>query len=973
VYPSKKRFSIEKEGGAIHNCDMGSAKVFSSHSLEHLLSQLDEQLREDELGLFSKHFIVVPSPAAKEWIQRELAKRRSPKAILGMQFKDWQEGLKILAGPLPLPKRNELLCALWTPLHQILGETHSEKKQLDLVEGLADLFLERYQFGAKLFPEWIEDLWTKVATIHGWKTLKEALGEVAPKHPFPFYLFGMDILPKEALQFFLQHQNPRVFRFSPCAMFWEDFRSHFERKYLMKKWQRMDSEKVDLLESFLKEANPLLSNWGVLGRKQLAAFDEDRVELFEEYPLKEEGSSQLDLLKRDFLLLEKSSLSVADPTLTIAPCGVSKMDEVRFLQEEILKSEVPFHDIRIYAPHMETYLPLLEFVFHTKERQIPLRIGGKDVAVQSSFYTALDLFFKCVRGRWAVEEILKLLEAPAFYRKVGISLEEVRTLTRWVEKAKIRGGINGAHRREFFEEASNEGTWEQGVDFLVDAWTRCSRSEAVAIPWSEADGFESFLNVLDRLQQRLFSWREEKSLGAWAEEIEKAAQEFLVFDEKIEADRLMQTAFSRWIWGLRSAFPMTSTERFPHSFVWRQWRLIKGGEGGALHAIACASLEEGSIFPAKLIFVLGMDEEAFPRRNPLLGAKRLKTQAPSQGERDRYLFLQLLFAAQERLVMSYCERSEEDGKEVHPSLLIQELCAYIGLTPSSPRAFTVNEREERTALVATMDRLPDLEKRRVVSIQELTSFVRSSIGYYLEKVLGIRRKEEEKIAWQEWEWTFLSQYTGIQAALSKEEFHSFPVGTLGRAAQKKMGLKTALYEKHLESWKVKVESIETLSFKETTLPLDLSLADGTPVRLVGEVSWVVPGGILYFGEDSIQGVLKKWAEILAAFVAQNGRHIFSLQTGRIREVEEPKRALEALVTLFLRCQKEPLFFDPEWADPVLRQGTISGLEGETNPLQWALRRNLLDVETHLSLWAPTLQTTFASLISLFPVRSRAEV
>lgn len=954
---------------------MRSPKLFSSHSLEILISKLAQQIASDGMGLFSKTLILVPSQSAKEWVQRELAKKMNSRAIVGVEVKNWQEGLKKFTGPLPVPTRNELQGAIWVQLNQRFGETHSEKKRLDLTDGLTDLFLERSIFGVKKSSGWVEELWESVCTIHGWKTLPEALQKMKPKREIPFYLFGIDSVPNEVLHFFLRHQNPRIFRFSPCAMFWQDARSSSERKHLLKRSEGMGSAKLEALEALLRDTQPLLSNWGMLGRKQLSVFEDDRIEVFEEYAIEEEKISQLGQLKLDLLLFQNQSGNVTenDGTLSVVSCGISKMEQVRFLREEILKSEIPLDEIRIYAPQIEEYIPLLEFVFQESEQPLPLRVAGKHVSLQSPFYTALDLLFECVTGRWGVDEVVQLLTTPPFCRKMGWTKEGAQKIVRWVQQAKIRGGLNGAHRSEFAKAASSDGTWEQGVDFLIDSWTCLDLEENSSIPWSEAEWFESFLNVFDRLQKRLLSWREAKTLLVWAEEVEKIVAEFFLLEESGEADSLMRTAFSHFIKNLRSASSLIPLELFPHSFVRRQLRVMKGSEGGGFHAIACASLEEGSVLPAKLIFILGMQEEAFPRQGGILLSKELKTGGPSQGERDRYLFLQLLFAAKERLVMTYCDRSEEDGKEVHPSLLIQELCTYVGLVPSPRKLSMVGSPEESQRSPVVLEKLPDCEKRKVIPIQELNSFLRSSIGYYLERIVGIRWREEVTLGWKELEWTPLSQYRGVQATLREEHFSALPVGILGRAAEKKMGLRTGLYKKHFEEWGVAPGSVETLSFKETTVPLNVTLSDGTEIRITGEVPWVVRGGILYFGEDSIQGVLKKWAEILSALTARASTQIFSLATGRIREVQEPGRALGALVELFLRCQKEPLFFDPEWADAVLRHQSLPMLESETDPLRWALRRNLLAVEENLDLWGPLLQTTFSSLISIFPSRSRVEV
>src|SRR3546814_960323 len=88
--------------------------------------------------------------------------------------------------------------------------------------------------------------------------------------------------------------------------------------------------------------------------------------------------------------------------------------------------------------------------------------------------------------------------------------------------------------------------------------------------------------------------------------------------------------------------------------------------------------------PFRAICLLGMDAEAFPRREPPGDVNRLASETARGGRRlgdrsvredDRFLFLQLLAAAGDAFHVSYGGRDTRDGSMREPSALVSELLA----------------------------------------------------------------------------------------------------------------------------------------------------------------------------------------------------------------------------------------------------------------------------------------------------------
>ncbi|MEM9489432.1 MAG: exonuclease V subunit gamma, partial [Myxococcota bacterium] len=81
--------------------------------------------------------------------------------------------------------------------------------------------------------------------------------------------------------------------------------------------------------------------------------------------------------------------------------------------------------------------------------------------------------------------------------------------------------------------------------------------------------------------------------------------------------------------------------------------------------------------PYRVIFMVGLGEGRFPaseRESPLdLRAARRRRGDVNPRERDRYLFLETLLSAGERLYLSYVSRNDQTGEALQPSSVVLEL------------------------------------------------------------------------------------------------------------------------------------------------------------------------------------------------------------------------------------------------------------------------------------------------------------
>src|SRR4029077_8661338 len=98
--------------------------------------------------------------------------------------------------------------------------------------------------------------------------------------------------------------------------------------------------------------------------------------------------------------------------------------------------------------------------------------------------------------------------------------------------------------------------------------------------------------------------------------------------------------------------------------------------------------------PFRIVCLVGMNDGAFPRSTQHLSFD-LMAKAPRLGDRsaredDRYLFLETLLSARDRLYLSYVGQSVRDHRAAPPSVLVSELLDYVeqgfGADPVAGRA-----------------------------------------------------------------------------------------------------------------------------------------------------------------------------------------------------------------------------------------------------------------------------------------------
>jgi exonuclease V gamma subunit len=995
--------------------------LFLSHRLDALASLLVEQMASAPRSPLQNQIVLVPNGLVKQWLLLEIAKRKT--VAMGLKLLTIQEAIPLLfqerGKTVFFPNFLEMFCLVYTELTSskdpdLISYLGGNAKRLyDLAEQMASLFFVYGQFGKELFePQgeaktWQEAILEKLFVSEKWRLPAQLTSPSSID--LNLHCFGIDFLPPLFWQQLFRCSSLSIYLFSPCQDFWEDLQTDRERKKLNRYWKKRGApdSRLEELDTYLREGPPLLLNWGKLGRETLKIFHETDLQIEEAYPHLE-GSSLLKRVQADLLYFETSKEMGEDDSIRILQTGSSKLREVEVLRDAILtlvnERGVSFSEISILAPDIESYAPLIEFVFSDPNCPIPYRIFGLDIGSQSSFLQGLLRLVNLGLGRWEAEDVLTLFETPSFSRKQKWMADDLERLREWVEKAPIRWGINSNHRRKVLEEMFGDksdfidgGSWQEGIERLLDGVVYLfeEKSSLQEILISPAE-LEEFFLLIQNLQRDLAILQGVRSLSEWAAHLELIAAKYLSADVSDEVQ-----SFRQLLQDLRQADPRLENRTFPFSLIQRLLVRPCASQIHAshLHAVRIAPIEEGASLPAKALFLMGMDEENFPKGEipsslDLLRGK--KGFIPGNLEKGRYLFLQALFAAQEFFWVSFGHLSADEGKPVGPSLVLQELLSYVkkDIVKSYPSlsfdARCFNEKkicysrgdwDAAKALYGPKKKLslwPDLsicppldlpEGEVTVSISDLSLLARHPWKFYLQKVHSIFLDGEI-------EDSFSLQKTRLLRASLKEPLEKVLAelhGVFGEALRLEVEEKSSEWKEHLNEWGIK-------ELKSLTDFSPFVLENGLEVCLVGEIRNVSDQGLVFLGEDTIGGALKAWPEMLIAGLALKTNSVFSLKSGKSRTVENLEENLKAYLEYYFRCLKGPSPLLSDWADAILRKGelekkvqtALSGRGRLEDPIvDWVLARGELPpTEKMMREWGPYLKKTFVGLSALYPTRAQ---
>ncbi|GAB4186885.1 MAG: exodeoxyribonuclease V subunit gamma [Simkaniaceae bacterium] len=819
------------------------------------------------------------------------------------------------------------------------GKENAARSQA-LADHLASLFAAYGVYGCHFLPKWLKiNEWKQVLFERVFRHLDYAGRFFAQdiesmKFHLEMHFFGINFIPKVYLEFFekLQKKIPlHFYLFSPTPLYWGDLYSDFKNFKILRSYEKKHAnpKQIQQLKEYLQKQNPLVANYAKLGQGPLNYFVEAD-HAAQEYFHEDAGLSLLHRLQQHLLSLkdpvsEGKETVPADKSIQLHKVP-SKFREIEVLYHNLLgefyqNSSLEPKKVLVMAPDISEYYPYIRFVFETGEYALPYAIEDIEIEKESPYFQAVKSLLDLIDSHLEVEKVIKLLSTNLFQNKFQISESQMESLFSWAEEMRVTWGFDKKHRQKILAKEGmahpnieEQGTWDAFFErvFLSFAMALDPEGKDADLLMQNNKGYQfvpkgiiSFTHAewVGRLYEAIFrlhqdmEFLQDKTL-TWDHWIdfflhlidsyleakeEDEVQDELLFVQFLTALKNTSTPFQEEV------FSFSSVLRFIQAFLSRKNAARRDHAG-----VKFCSLREGKVIPSDIIFLLGMNEEAFPRTAKESSLddffkEEIGDFFPKNSDFDRFAFLQVLHAAKKKLILSYDCLDEKDEKEKSPSIAVLDLLEYLDQAfEPAPSLFCIYEhpmhlfekkyfqKDSPIKCFSTFYYLAatgQIEKKRedilekitpaeeagneaidtIIELQQLRSLARNPIKLYMNLSLQIylrqeKNEEEKEFIIPPLEKSILKKRTfrsiekhavKIQSALGK-----MPVGIFKNAA-----LKTLAREKE----KLEIPSLHWLEIQWHSAAQEPKIQDS---------KWLLPSYCLNFKDKKfyVKGVFEDLAK-----------------------------------------------------------------------------------------------------------------
>jgi exodeoxyribonuclease V gamma subunit len=589
-------------------------------------------------------------------------------------------------------------------------------------------WIESWDSGKRLFPDqdaeiWQKHLWNRLIAESGsnailspprfLKRLSRRLDQATPddalRLPRRVSLFGMSILPPQYLDIFARLGkliDVTAYLQVPSIHYYGDFRSDRQIQWELR--NRKALTPADLQSA--GAGNRLLRNLGLMGKEFMELILDSGAspdELFDFDAIVQENAQPPTLLKRmqhDVLLCNDSALtpimcSEDRWSIRMAAC-YGPLREVEVLHDLLLDcfADDPTlapSDVLVVTPDVARYGPLVQMVFGDAQRRcnvsIPFAIADQSVLAEDTIARFAQDIFAAVTGRFEASAILSLFESAAALSGNPTSMDEREQLKAWCQKSGIRWGYDGEFRKNLLLPETEESSWRYGIDRMIAGYVMDDEEKlsgglypAVEVAGDGAELLGRLADFVDSLAVLSRQSKESRTVDEWNGILAPLIRRLLAEGENSEADESeAASSFTGALASLRerSEVSGTGSQKFPFKIFMKS--IIdelsqSGGSRGFLSgSVTVAGMLPMRSIPFRVVAMVGMNRGAFPRHTVRPLFDLMSQSSPKMGDRDslksdRYVFLETLLSAQERLILTWSGFDSGDGRVIPPSVLVDE-------------------------------------------------------------------------------------------------------------------------------------------------------------------------------------------------------------------------------------------------------------------------------------------------------------
>lgn len=539
--------------------------------------------------------------------------------------------------------------------------------------------------------------------------------------PGVLHVFGVSHLPKpvlDALRLVARGTLVAIHMPDPCVQHWAGLRN--EREVIARFGGLGLSE--DAERAYGDLGHPLLAAFGRMGQHFGLVLNEGEEGVVSDTrhwadlaPRATDARTLLGRLQESIRQLRPSWVEAPeggadrlplreDPSLRVHVCH-TRLRELEVLREALLDAlaadpTLEPRDIAVMAPVIDDYLPLVPAVFGpSNAARGPLPWHAADVGLSRThpvFEAALALM-ALPDSRVTAPDVAGLVGLDPVARALDLDADARDALTRWLGRARVAWGIDGAARGAFGVPPIAAHTFAWGLSRMIAGFVHGDDRAGVELPppgLLPVDGIDAAgapaLGALDRLLVAIDALRREagepRPASVWFARLQSLFDAFIAVDPDDRAAEEANALLHRHLQTLRREVADAGCDpALDFAGAREALRARLDGDAGRAPflpgAIAFCGMVPQRAVPHRVIAVLGLDDGAFPRArgdgglDPMARHPRLGDRDPRSD--DRYLFLETLMAARDRLHLSFVGEGAHDGKPRAPAAPLAELLAFL--------------------------------------------------------------------------------------------------------------------------------------------------------------------------------------------------------------------------------------------------------------------------------------------------------
>ena len=549
--------------------------------------------------------------------------------------------------------------------------------------------------------------------------------------------------------------------------------------------------------------NRLLASWGQDAREmQLVLGTHEHVA--HHHPIAARDDTLLARVQADIRADRRPEPHVPDPadrSIQIHSCH-GRARQVEVLRDAILHllaedETLQPRDVIVMCPDIEAFAPLIQATFgagdvtddefdplpeELRPTDLRVRLADRSLRQTNPVLGVVAQLLDLASGRrLTASDVLDLADREPVRRRFRFDDEDLARIRDWVADSGIRWGLDAEHRAPYKLQDMAAGTWRAGLDRVLVGVTMTEEGHRLFEGVLPIDDVESLAidlagrmaELVDRLHEAVDAFATAKPIGEWVRALATAADALCATSQR---DAWQRAQLERILGDVAaeagdSGVALSLLEVRALLAERLQGRPTRANFRTG-HLTICTLVPMRSV-PHRVVCLLGLDDEAFPRKAPRDGDDIMLAD-PHVGDRDprpedRQMLLDALMAARDRLIVTYSGKDVRTNTSRPPAVPVGELLDTIERTapgaevvvdhplqPFDPRNFTPGELGADTPWSfnrVTLDGARAMEEERVeprpflvaplplrrepiLELEDLVAFVRHPVRAFLRQRLG---------------------------------------------------------------------------------------------------------------------------------------------------------------------------------------------------------------------------------------------